>query len=314
MTRTGKNQKNGAVPKEVLEQLNENDHPDIISVWKKSEYARPSQTEISPKEIENALSEVHRRIEPHSGKKSITGNIPQYARYLVAAVALITVTFLFFFLPRTASVPYGEMATLELPDGTLVEMNSGTTLRYNRLYRFTDRTVELNGEAFFNVASHGHPFIVEANGASIEVTGTEFNIRSWRGDQQMETTVSVSEGEVLFYPKKLKENQITLRAGESSHWNPRLTEPANPIPVTIEDITAWREQRFVFRDQTLISILHELERRYNATIELDVDGVVQSTLTAYYSEQVQLESVLDDICTVKGLRYTRTTTGFRIFK
>jgi transmembrane sensor len=315
MTRTDKNQHNGAIPKEVLEQFHEVDHPDILAVWEQSKSAKRVAGGLTTDEIEDTLTDVHEKMAPVSGKKSsIAGRIPRYTRYLVAAIALIVAGTLFFFVPRTATVPYGEMATLELPDGSQIEMNSGTTVRYSRLFRFTDRTIELNGEAYFTVEDHGHPFIVEANGASVEVTGTRFNVRSWSDDSDQETTVTVSEGKVLFYSHQQKENRISLTTGESSRWNPQLAEPAEPEPVTVEDIVAWREQRFVFRDQPLISILRELERRYDAEIDLAADGVEYSTLTAYYSEQVQLESVLDDICTVKGLRYTRTTTGYRIIQ
>jgi transmembrane sensor len=316
MTRKNKNEtSNSPVPKEVLEQLKKGTHPGIIAVWKKAESAKKPDPKLSNSEIEDALARVHMQLENKDSKpKSMfSGRIPQYTRYLVAAVALIVLSALFLFVPRTATVPYGEMALLELPDGTEIEMNSGTSIRYSRLYRFTDRRVQLNGEAYFIVAEHAHPFIVDANGVSVEVTGTRFNVRSWRDDPSAETTVTVSGGQVLFYPHHNKENQISLVSGESSRWNPGLAEPSEPESVTIEDFLAWRDQRFVFRDQTLISILRELERRYNTSIELDVPGIEHSTLTAYYSQQVPLEAVLDDICTVKGLRYTQTTNGYRIF-
>lgn len=315
MSSTNKNQNNGAVPKEVLEELRDGLDPSWTTVWEQAGTAGKTDIEVTPAETEEALKNVHRHMDSgRTDQKNISGYIHRYSRYFVAALALIALSTFFLFVPRTVTAPYGEMATLELPDGSTVEMNSGATIRYSWFYRFTNRNLELNGEAFFSVEDHAHPFIVDANGASVEVAGTQFNIRSWNNDPSQETTVTVSAGRVYFYPKQQELHRISLSAGETSRWNPGLKAPAPAETVNVGDVTAWRDQRFVFRDRTLISILDELERRYDTRIDLDAEGVELSTLTAYYSEHVQLESVLDDICTVKGLRYARTANGYRIFE
>ena len=64
----------------------------------------------------------------------------------------------------------------------------------------------------------------------------------------------------------------------------------------------------------MITILHDLERSFNVTIELDVENMEYETLTAYYNRPASVETILEDICTVKGLRYAKTTNGYRIFK
>ncbi|TVQ06289.1 MAG: DUF4974 domain-containing protein [Balneolaceae bacterium] len=309
---------NGTAPEHIINEFDEELRNEMNEIWLLAGSTAPDVQDISPIEVENGLNALNTRLEISgdyipAGDK-IAGWIQNYSRVLVAAVALITLTTFFIFVPRTAVVPYGEMATLDLPDGSFIEMNSGSTVRYSRFYRFINRTIELNGEAFFTVADHGHPFIVKANGVSVEVTGTRFNVQSWADDPAGETIVSVEKGGVLFYPIEKRDQMVTLTAGESSRWNPQQLQPTAPETSNVEDATAWREFRFVFRNQALGSILRDLERRFNITIELEAHGVENSPLTAYYSQQVQLESVLDDICTVKGLRYTRTTTGYRIYR
>jgi transmembrane sensor len=309
---------NGNIPEHIVSEFDEEFHNEMDELWQLTGSAAPDVQNISPIEVENALHSLNTRLEidgdyTPTGDR-IAGWIQHYSRVLVAAVALLTLTTFFIFVPRTAVVPYGEMATLELPDGSVIELNSGSTVRYSRFYRFTNRTVELNGEAAFIVADHGHPFIVKANGVTVEVTGTQFNVRSWHNDPSRETIVTVAEGEVLFYLMHNRNQTVTLSAGEASRWNPQLEQPSEPESSLFEDAAAWREERFVFRNQALGSILHDLERRYNTTIELEAPGIENSPLTAYYSQQVLLESVLDDICTVKGLRYTKTTTGYRIYR
>tara|TARA_R100001143_G_scaffold63575_1_gene72201 strand:- start:14741 stop:15676 length:936 start_codon:yes stop_codon:yes gene_type:complete len=303
------------LPDSVGRRFDKSERDQIREVW---DISGSLEDSVTPGETERALSDLHLRLEMTGEMKSkpeiVIGWLHKHSRLLVAAIALITLTSLFFLVPKTVVVSYGEMATVELPDGTTIEMNSGSSIRYNRFYQFTNRTVELNGEAYFSVVSHGHPFIVETNGATVEVTGTRFNVRSWNDEPENGVVVTVAEGEVYFYPGLLSENPVILHTGETSHWNRGETQPSSPKMVEMEEITAWRDLRFVFREQTLASILRDLERRYDVAIELEAEQAASTTLTAYYSQQVSLESVLNDICAVKGLRYTQTTNGYRIFK
>ena len=304
--------------KNVLDAFLKSEHESVNEVWTLAGEAADQTAEITPAEIETALDDVHTRLQmsgellPATDK--IAGWIQKHSRYLVAAIALIAITTLFLFVPKTATVPYGEIATLELLDGTTIEMNSGTTIRYSRLYPFTNRHIEMNGEAFFTVADHTNPFLAEANGTVVEVTGTRFNIKSWSDDPEEKTSVTVSDGQIKFYPAADQSKQIILNMNETSFWNTKMILPAEPETASPDDALAWREHRFVFHNQTIISILRDLERRFDVAIELEVPEIAHNTLTAYYSQQAHIETILEDICTVKGLRYTQTTNGYRIFE
>lgn len=304
--------------KDVLDQFPESEHASVNEVWELAGDAEDQTLEVTPDEIEGALDDVHTRLQmsgemlPATDK--IAGWIQRRSKYLVAAIALIAMTTLFLFVPKTATVPYGEIATLELFDGTTIEMNSGTTIRYSRLYPFTNRHIEMNGEAFFTVAEHSNPFMVEANGAVVEVIGTRFNIRSWSDDPEGKTSVTVSGGQIQFYPAADQTKRIVLNVNETSFWNPEMIQPSEAETASPDDALAWREHRFVFHDQTIISILRDLERRFDVDIDLEVPEIAHNTLTAYYSQQAHIETILEDICTVKGLRYTQTANGYRIFE
>lgn len=302
---------------QILNQFSMEERTDIEEVWQQSKHARHEGVKISKNEVEEALENVHFRMkeEDRSGKTgtNISGFILSNARYLVAAVALIVLGFGFLMVPKTITVPNAEIATVQLPDGSTVELNSGSTLRYNRLFAFTNRDITLNGEAYFSVEKGDEAFIVEANDSNTEVTGTEFNIRSWADDPTGETTVTVTEGHVKFYPAEDSSKMVSLRAGQSSRLSSELSSPAQP-EASLDENLAWRENRLVFQETPLIVILHDLERSFDVEIELDTDGMDYETLTAYYNQPTTIETVLEDICTVKGLRYTKTNDGYRIFK
>lgn len=303
--------------KEILSQFSKKEQADVEKIWEQSEKGKHQRVSISETEIEEALENIHFRIKgENQSRKSgsnISGFILSNARYLVAAVALIVLSFGFLIVPKTISVPYAEVATVELPDGSSVELNSGSTLRYNRLFAFTNRDITLNGEAYFSVENGDQAFIVEANGSVTHVTGTEFNVRSWSDDPIGETTVTVTEGNVKFYPAEDSSKMVSLWAGQSSQLSSEMSSPVQPKTFTDENL-AWRENRLVFQETPLIVILRDLERSFDVEIELDADQMDYETLTAYYNQPTNIETVLEDICTVKGLRYTKTNNGYRIFK
>jgi transmembrane sensor len=271
-------------------------------------------------DTEEALKSVHERLGFNRANSSKTGGKPGetvwlFTRYLVAAVALLIFASYLLFVPASVTVPNGEMAVVEMRDGSTAELNSGATLSYNRIfYGRTNRDVTLNGEAYFSVNSGHDPFRVNANGSVTEVMGTEFNVRSWASDPGSETTVSVTAGEVRFYPANREAGAVTLTSGLLSRWSPQMEAPSSPSNVDTGDVTGWRDRRLIFREQPLIVIVKELERRFNVQIDLEVPGVEMETITAYYSQPSSAASVLDDISMVKGLRYAETANGYRIFK
>lgn len=93
-----------------------------------------------------------------------------------------------------------------------------------------------------------------------------------------------------------------------------MTVPSSPDSVLLSDITGWRENRLIFREQQLGIILRELERRFDTRIDLEVPGAEHEILTAYYTNPGNITAVLDDISLVKEFRYSATSNGYRIYK
>lgn len=315
--RTRHNGQDISPPDMLLNSFPADERQEIKEVWQKSGHAARENPNISDHEIEQALSEVHQRLDFEDHQKTTRKNSRKIFRpawMLAAAAILLVIGIGYFIMPKTITVPYGEMATVELPDGTVIEMNSGTRLWHNRLFAYTNRSVYLNGEAFFSVIPDETAFIVNANESVIEVTGTRFNVRSWSSDPEESTNVTVTEGEIRFYPLHLPDRMVTLTPGMMSSWNKSMDEPAVPESVSPEKFLGWRDNMLIFNDKPLIVIINELERKYNANIELEEPGFAYETLTTYYTESRDLESVLKDICLVKGLHFAKTTDGYRIYK
>lgn len=320
MTKQEKHNPSNPCPPEVLEQFSdEAEQKEIMELWEKSGTGLRQLTDATGIEVDEALNNVHTRLGFYqSPAEEKIGNISAWiqknGRWLTAAVALLILSFGFLFMPKVISVPYGEVAELSFPDGSVLELNSGTTVRYSRLFGYTHRALQLDGEAFFSVRAGEEPFRILANGSVTEVMGTEFNVRSWSDEPGKETEVSVTEGEVHFYPGKDYKNRVVLSSGEMSRWNSQMEKPSVPDPVPASETAAWRDNVLVFHERPLFLIFRDLERKYNVNIDLETDEVAYDTLTGYYAEVKGIESVLEDICMVKGLLYSETANGYRVYQ
>lgn len=312
------------IDRDLLKNYSSEDQKEILRIWEKSgsdleKNRQKHRQRIKP--VDDALSEVHSRLgfpapEPdlamESGKNSPSGSGLKW--FLAAAVILIVLAAGYLLTPRIYIVSYGEMAQIELNDGSTIEMNSGSQIRHNRLFGRSNRTVHLDGEAYFTIRSGDKPFIIQANGSIVEVTGTRLNIRSWSSDPGRETSVTVTEGEVYFFPEKSPDKRVVLSPGKMSSWNNSMIEPADPVSVSADRILGWRNNLLHFDEKPLGVILNELERRFDVRIELEAQEMRYETLTTYYTEQRDLATVLNDISVVKGLRYAETANGYRIYR
>lgn len=304
--------------RDIIDQFPATERNLIKEIWDKSGRVAEEQPEIPKDEVEYALSEVHKRIETEeksTDKKAGISTLNNRWRWmLAAAVVIIAFGASILFLPQTVNAPHGDMVSVTLPDGSTVELNSGSELQYNRLFAYWNRDVSLDGEAYFSVQDGEMPFTVDANGSEVTVTGTKFNVRSWSDDPGAETEVTVSEGAVEFYPEGQSQKAVKIFPGQLSRWALDMEKPTNPEPVSIDRMLAWREHNLMFNNKSLLVIFRELERRFDVEIDMQATGAAHETLTTYYAKPKNVKSILEDICRVKGLRFSETANGYRVFQ
>lgn len=159
------------------------------------------------------------------------------------------------------NVPRGGEYSLTLGDGTVVFLNSESTLRYPVQFVGNERKVELTGEAYFEVAaSPEKPFIVECNHSQVKVLGTSFNLRSYKDEGLVSTTLV--EGKVLFITEKKKE--INLVPGEQAIMNEEGELVKKEVDVRL--YTAWKDGNFVFYKQSLEEVMRVIARWYDVEV------------------------------------------------
>ncbi len=147
----------------------------------------------------------------------------------------------------------GMEYSLLLSDGTRVYLNAESSLSYPTAFLGKQRKVELNGEAFFQVAKDSeHPFVVKMPGVELTVTGTTFNVRSYADEQQIVATLV--EGAVSVNGRKIAPGEQAIYSKENKELVVRA--------VDVDQYIAWQQGKFVFRNERLEDLLMTLSRWY----------------------------------------------------
>jgi ferric-dicitrate binding protein FerR (iron transport regulator) len=184
---------------------------------------------------------------------------------------------------NTVATPRGGQYKLVLGDGTKVWLNAESTLKFPAGFTGHQRSVELQGEAFFEVAKNSDmPFKVKINtpdgdGGTVEVLGTEFNINSYADEGAVKATLK--KGSV-----KVEKNGVIkmLRPGEEAI----IDTDIKIIEANVNEVIAWKEGKFLFRDETIQSIGEQIRRWY------DVDVEYQGKITQHFNTEVSRNAPL----------------------
>ena len=161
-------------------------------------------------------------------------------------------------------IPRGGEFKIILEDSTEVWLNSESQLIYPEKFSEKERRVIVKGEAYFKVAHESNrPFRVETDGQLVTVHGTQFNVKSYKEDKKVATTLV--EGSISLC-KKNSSGEVMLSPGHQSLFD-KQSATTQIQPVNAEMVTSWRLGKFVFENQTLEEIMQELSRWYSFNYE-----------------------------------------------
>lgn len=170
---------------------------------------------------------------------------------------------------NTLHNPRGSLPiTLKLSDGTKVWLNSESSLKYPVAFIGNKRSVEISGEAYFEVTrDEKKKFIVSVPGKSeVEVLGTHFNVNSYADEATINTTLL--EGSVRVYNAN-SSNALILAPGQQAK-----VAPNGPVSIKynpdIEEVMAWKEGRFIFGESMDIpAAMRQIARWYDLDISIE---------------------------------------------
>jgi len=164
--------------------------------------------------------------------------------------------------------PFCTRSELKLSDGSLVWLNSGSSIKYPDKFTGKNRTVFLKGEAYFEVKSDREkPFIVETKSLSVKATGTKFNVSGYTSADEAEVTLLSGKVEVNLTDNKknIKSSILDINQHFSFNKASGTTSIINEDPYKY---ISWKDGKLVFRNESLTQVIKKISQVFNIDIEI----------------------------------------------
>lgn len=163
------------------------------------------------------------------------------------------------FAMQTLSVPAGQRVNVTLPDGTIVWLNSQTSIEYPTQFSRHNRTVYMNGEAYFEVAHNKEkPFVVKTYNGQVKVLGTKFNLLAHKEENTFETSLMEGSVEVDVGDESIVIKPEQMVALKNNHLFVKTIENYN--------VYRWKEGLICFVDMDFKQIMKKFEQAFGVKI------------------------------------------------
>lgn len=196
-------------------------------------------------------------------------------------------------------VPKGERMQLIFQDGSRATLNAETRIKYPRKFGFSERKVELEGEAFFEVSPNkDRPFIVDMKDINVKVLGTTFDVKAYATDPDI--FVTLETGKVV-----LANNSSSLahmKPGEKATYNRKSGVFKISRPENIEHLSAWKKNQIVFNNTPLSEVIATLSRWYNVEFTIADSSVLYYNYTLTSTEQ-DIKQILKDLEKITPIQF-----------
>lgn len=200
----------------------------------------------------------------------------------------------------TLNVPAGKDYTIHLSDGSQVQLNAATSIRFPLAFKAGNREVYINGEAYLKIAKNARqPFIVHLPNSTVRVLGTEFNVNTY--DSGI-ARVALVQGAVKVISKT---DSLQLTPGQEAVASNKIS--AAPFDET--DVLSWRLGKFLFSNARLDEVCRVIPRLYGVSLELDNKEVAGKRFSGVIDRHQPVENVLKALKATNGIDYYTDKNG-----
>jgi ferric-dicitrate binding protein FerR (iron transport regulator) len=220
-------------------------------------------------------------------------------------------------LYNTLATAKGGNISIQLDDGTRVWLNALSTLKYPVTFTGEERTVELTGEGYFEVAKNIHkPFKVyfsSPNGGgregAVEVLGTHFNINGY--EDESASKITLLEGMVKVINEERAEgkgqraknanDEVVLKPGEQVSLS-QTSQLSQPLPVQTEETIAWKNNLFWFENTDMQTVMRQVSRWYD--VDIVFEDKIDKHITGTLPKNVPISTLLKVMEESGGIHFT----------
>jgi len=243
-------------------------------------------------------NEIEKSMEEKPSSRSLSVRFISRPMSIAAGLLLLIGigTFIRFY-QVTIQTPAGEHQLAEMPDGSTINLNAESTLKYHPYWWKFNRELHFEGEAFFEVQKGGKFSVISKNGTT-QVLGTSFNIFS-RNDNYKVTCLT---GSVQVISKT--KNNALLQPNSKAEIQPdgtiEIQHNIEPFPEI-----SWKKNIFMFTAVPAYEVFHEIERQFGVKVTTNMNS--HALYTGNFSRDLDVEEILGYVCPALGLDYNRKT-------
>jgi len=234
--------------------------------------------------------------------------VPRLAYALVAVAAIVFGVYLFNTTPEPSREQYstkrGQQLRVALHDHSEIFLNASTHLEVDRIEEGKPRRVVLAGEALFRVHANGNPFIVETAYGTVEVVGTEFNVRARDGTME----VALLQGAV----KVRAEDSTLVLAPRQIAVCFAGTAPQRFGMIPADEYPGWLNGKLFLHQTSFEEACEELELRFAISITMG-DPQVRSAVISGVVDARTPQTALRALCALVQKNYRYDGTAYYIY-
>lgn len=287
----------------AADEVNEKTYLDFMTVQSSIDklYGAHGNADASWEVLDKKLSQT-----PVASQEAVVKKLNFGMFIRVAAVLLVMLSAGYYFIQQgkyaVVSTSQGANITrIVLPDETIVNLNAGTKIKYNKENFLVERNLEvLSGEVFIQVVKHeGAQFKVTAGDVQAEDIGTSFNVVNNHDN----VSVTVEEGKVALKHEGTNQN-LLLTAGKVGTFNAsnKQLTIANNKDVNYK---SWLDKRFSFDAVALSSVADQLEEVYQVPISVKGESLNKRKFTVANLHYQTIDSALAVISASLQCKITR---------
>ncbi len=223
--------------------------------------------------------------------------MPRLMQVAAVFILLLGAWFVFDMNQTNVYTADGDVLYVSLDDGTEVWLNDGSSVEVSKGFNQDNRTLNLKGEGFFDVARNEDvPFLINVNNAQVRVLGTAFNIES----SNKGVILEVKEGLVEF---SNGEEKTLVKPTEKVILNDN-TNLFEKSSVSSSNSYSWIHKELSFQNTPMAQVFEELERYFNVSIYLNSSSNLDCSFTSPSLKDISLSEILKVIATSYSMDYT----------
>lgn len=296
-----------ATPQEIRQLIGWLKNEAAFGAWADAEWGAAS-SDIHPDLQQQLFRQIQAKIQPHAQTGAIRRRRFYTAIMRVAATLLLmlaTGLSIYLYTVRQLTMPdmvvaveKGQKATVTLPDGSKVWVNSDSRLTYGRRFNAKERILQLEGEAYFEVTpDKERPFIVETNHLSVEAVGTSFDVKNYVEEDHISTVLMTGKVKV-----ESRKDCMLLEPNEKITFNKATGSMRKSTIENAGGYADWKFNLLSFQAETFEQIVHTLQRYYNTRIVFESESLKKYRFTGSIGN-TSLESVLQILSLTSPLTY-----------